>query len=105
MLFLQGVIRTVAMKSRGCSLLAVAAILLMPLDPSAETAAKVYRIGCLDTTPPDLRSANQLAFYEDLRQGAATSRARTWSSSAATRPVSLTGCRRSPGNWLRFDLT
>jgi len=50
-------------------LLALAAgILLMPLDPSAQTSAKVYRIGVLDMTPPDLRSSTQMAFYEELRQ-------------------------------------
>ena len=50
-------------------LLALAAgILLMPLDASAQTSAKVYRIGVLDMTPPDLRSPNQMAFYEELRQ-------------------------------------
>ena len=44
-----------------------AGILLTPLDASAQTLAKVYRIGVLDMTPPDLRSPNQLAFYEELR--------------------------------------
>jgi putative ABC transport system substrate-binding protein len=45
-----------------------AGILLMPLDASAQTSAKVYRIGVLDMTPPDLNSPNQMAFYEELRQ-------------------------------------
>ena len=45
-----------------------AGILLLPLEVSAQTSAKVYRIGCLDTTPPDLRSPNQMAFYEELRK-------------------------------------
>jgi putative ABC transport system substrate-binding protein len=45
-----------------------AGILLLPLDASAQTAAKVYRIGFLDTTPPDLRSPNRMAFYEELRK-------------------------------------
>lgn len=50
-------------------LLALAAgILLLPLDASAQTSAKVYRIGFLDTTPPDLRSPNQMAFYEEMRK-------------------------------------
>ena len=50
-------------------LLALAAgILLLPLDASAQTSAKVYRIGVLDMTPPDLRSPNRMAFYEELRQ-------------------------------------
>jgi hypothetical protein len=42
--------------------------LLMPCDASAQTPAKVYRIGVLDMTPPDLRSPTQMAFYEELRQ-------------------------------------
>jgi len=45
-----------------------AGILLLPLGASAQTVAKVYRIAFLDTTPPDLRSPNQMAFYEELRQ-------------------------------------
>jgi len=50
-------------------LLAIAAgMLLMPLDALAQTSAKVYRIGILDMAPPDLRSPNQMAFYEELRQ-------------------------------------
>ena len=50
-------------------LLAVAAgILLLPLDASAQTSAKVYRIGLLEMTPPDLRSPNRMAFYEELRK-------------------------------------
>ena len=46
----------------------VAGILLMPLDGSAQPSAKVYRIGVLETSPPDLRSPSQMAFYEELRQ-------------------------------------
>jgi putative tryptophan/tyrosine transport system substrate-binding protein len=50
-------------------LLALAAgILLMPLDASAQPSAKVYRIGVLDMTLPDLRSPTQMAFYDELRQ-------------------------------------
>jgi len=50
-------------------LLALAAgIVLMPLDAWAQTSAKVYRIGVLETVPPDLRQPNQMAFYEELRQ-------------------------------------
>jgi putative ABC transport system substrate-binding protein len=45
-----------------------AGILLLPLDASAQTAAKVYRIGFLETTPPDPRSPNRMAFYEELRK-------------------------------------
>ena len=69
MLSLQGVTRSVAM-SRGLRiLLAVAGvILLMPLDASAQAPAKVYRIGVLTMVPPDLRSLDQMAFYEELRQ-------------------------------------
>ena len=69
MLSLQGVTRSVAM-SRGLRiLLAVAGvILLMPLDASAQAPAKVYRIGVLTMAPPDLRSLDQMAFYEELRQ-------------------------------------
>ena len=49
-------------------LLAIAGgIALLPLDASAQTTAKVYRIGVLDMTPPDLRSPSQMAFYEELR--------------------------------------
>ena len=43
-------------------------ILLVPFDAPAQTPAKVYRIGVLDMTPPDLNSPNQMAFYEELRQ-------------------------------------
>jgi len=46
----------------------VAGILLVPLDASAQPSAKVYRIGVLETSPPDLRSPSQVAFYEELRQ-------------------------------------
>jgi hypothetical protein len=62
--------RGVAMKRHlSRILLALAAgILLLPLVASTQTAAKVYRIGFLETTPPDLRSPNQMAFYEVLRQ-------------------------------------
>jgi putative ABC transport system substrate-binding protein len=49
-------------------LVLVAGILLMPLDGSAQTSAKVYRIGVLETSPPDLRSPSQMAFYDELRQ-------------------------------------
>jgi len=58
------------MKSHfSCIALALAAgILLMPLNASAQTPPKVYRIGTLDMTPPDLRSPNQMAFYEELRK-------------------------------------
>jgi putative ABC transport system substrate-binding protein len=62
--------RGVAMKCRGLRiLLAVAcAILQMPLDASGQAPAKVYRIGVLTLAPPDLRSLDQMAFYEELRQ-------------------------------------
>jgi putative ABC transport system substrate-binding protein len=50
-------------------LLALAAgILLPPLGASAQTSAKMYRIGTLDTNPPDLNSPNQKAFYDELRK-------------------------------------
>jgi len=70
MLSLLGVIRGGAMKSHGLRImLAIAAgILLVPLDASAQTAAKVYRIGVLTMAPPDLRSPDQMAFYEELRK-------------------------------------
>ena len=49
-------------------LLAIAGgIALLPLDASAQTTAKVYRMGVLDMTPPDLRSPTQVAFWEELR--------------------------------------
>jgi len=66
----KGFIRGVAMKSlRLRFLLPLAAgFLLMPLDASAQTSAKVYRIGVLNMTPPDLRSPFEMAFYEELRQ-------------------------------------
>src|SRR6266498_3959255 len=66
----KGVIRGVAMKSQVLwILLALAAgIPLLPLDASAQTSAKVYRIGMLDMNPPDLSSPTQMAFYEELRQ-------------------------------------
>ena len=58
------------MKSHGLPILValVAGLLLMPLEASAQTSTKVYRIGVLDMTPPDLRSPTQMAFYEELRQ-------------------------------------
>jgi putative tryptophan/tyrosine transport system substrate-binding protein len=46
----------------------VAGVFLMPLDASAQPSAKIYRIGVLETSPPDLRSPSQMAFYEELRQ-------------------------------------
>jgi putative tryptophan/tyrosine transport system substrate-binding protein len=50
-------------------MLAIAAgILLVPLDASAQMAAKVYRIGVLTMAPPDLRAPDQMAFYEELRK-------------------------------------
>jgi putative ABC transport system substrate-binding protein len=50
-------------------LLAIASgVLLMPLDASAQAAARVYRIGMLDMTSPDLSSPIQMAFYEELRK-------------------------------------
>ena len=66
----KGVIRGVATKSHLSRILLalVAGILLMPLDASAQTSARVYRIGVLDMAPPDLRSPNQMAFYEELRK-------------------------------------
>ena len=42
-------------------------IALLPLDAPAQTTAKVYRIGVLEMTPPDLRSPSQMAFWEELR--------------------------------------
>jgi putative ABC transport system substrate-binding protein len=42
-------------------------VALLPLDASAQTTAKVYRMGVLDTVPPDLRSPSQVAFWEELR--------------------------------------
>ena len=43
-------------------------ILLLLLDASAQTPAKMYRIGVLELTPPDLSSPSQMAFYEELRK-------------------------------------
>ena len=65
----KGVVRGVAMRSRLPRILLaiVAGILLVPLDASAQPSAKVYRIGVLETSPPDLRSP-MVAFYEELRQ-------------------------------------
>jgi putative ABC transport system substrate-binding protein len=70
MLSLQGVIRSGVMKSHGLRIMlaTAAGILLMPLDASAQPSAKVYRIGVLETSPPELRSPSQVAFYEELRQ-------------------------------------
>ena len=49
-------------------LLAIAGgVALLPLDASAQTTAKVYRMGVLDMAPPDLRSPSQVAFWEELR--------------------------------------
>ena len=49
-------------------LVLVLGMFLLPLGALAQTSAKVYRIGVLDMTPPDLRSPTQMAFYEELRQ-------------------------------------
>jgi len=70
MLSLQGIVRRLAMKSSELRiLLAVAgAILLMPLDASAQPAAKVYRIGVLTMAPTDLRAPDWMALYDELRQ-------------------------------------
>jgi putative ABC transport system substrate-binding protein len=46
-------------------LIVIAGIALSPLDAPAQTTAKVYRIGVLSMTSPDLRS--QTAFFEELR--------------------------------------
>ena len=81
-----------------------AGFFLMPVDVLAQTSVKVYRIGVLDMELPDLSSPSQRAFYDELLS-AVTSRARTLPSSAATQPISLIGCRRSPGSWLRCSLT
>jgi putative ABC transport system substrate-binding protein len=69
MLALQGIVRSAAM-SRGLRILlaVTGAILLVPLDASTQAPAKVYRIGVLTMAPPDLRSPDQIAFYEELRQ-------------------------------------
>jgi len=40
---------------------------LLPLNASAQTTAKVFRMGVLDMSPPDLRSPSQVAFWEELR--------------------------------------
>ena len=42
-------------------------IALLPLGAPAQTTAKVYRIGWLDMTSPDLRSPSRVAFDEELR--------------------------------------
>jgi len=50
-------------------LLAFAAgIFLVPLDASAQPAAKVYRIGVLTMAPTDLRAPDWMALYDELRQ-------------------------------------
>ena len=43
-------------------------ILLLPLDASAQAPARVYRIGVLEMTPPDLTSPAQMAFYDEMRE-------------------------------------
>lgn len=48
-------------------LFVIAGIALSPLDAPAQATAKVYRIGVLSMTSPDLRSPNQIAFFEELR--------------------------------------
>jgi putative ABC transport system substrate-binding protein len=48
-------------------LFVIAGIALSPLDAPAQTTAKVHRIGVLSMTSPDLRSPNQMAFFEALR--------------------------------------
>ena len=66
----KGVICDVVMKSHVLRILLTlaAGVLLLALDASAQTAAKVYRIGVLDLNPPDLSSPNTMAFYDELRQ-------------------------------------
>ena len=66
----KGVIRDVVMKSHVLRILLTlaAGVLLLALDASAQTSAKVYRIGMLDMNPPDLSSPTQMAFYDELRQ-------------------------------------
>ena len=39
-----------------------------PLGGNRRTRLRSARIGFLDTTPPDLRSPNRMAFYEELRK-------------------------------------
>jgi putative ABC transport system substrate-binding protein len=57
------------MKTHGLLMPALATgVLLLPFEASAQTSAKVYRIGMLEMTPSDLSSPNQMAFYEELRQ-------------------------------------
>jgi len=56
------------MKSPLILLALVSGVLLLPFDASTQTPAKVYRIGVLDMTPPNLRQPNQMAFYDELRQ-------------------------------------
>jgi putative ABC transport system substrate-binding protein len=70
MQYLRGVAPAGAMKSRGLRILLAlgAGILLLPLDTSAQAPAKVFRVAMLTMTPPDLRSPDQIAFYEELRQ-------------------------------------
>jgi putative ABC transport system substrate-binding protein len=43
-------------------------ILLLPLDASAQAPARMYRIGVLEMTPPDLTSPAQMAFYDEMRE-------------------------------------
>ena len=66
----KGVICDVVMKSHALRILLTlaAGVLLLTLDASAQTSAKVYRIGVLDMNPPDLRSPSAMAFYDELRQ-------------------------------------
>ena len=69
MLFQEGVVGSIAVKRRGFILLAVAACtLLLSLDASTQTAARVYRIGALYTSKqPSTRPPNEVAFFEELR--------------------------------------
>jgi putative ABC transport system substrate-binding protein len=71
MFSLEGVKRIMAVNGRLSRILFALAvgILLPPLEPSAQTPAKVYRIGFLYTsTQPQPPSANDLAFREELRK-------------------------------------
>ena len=52
----------------GVLLIFAAGIFLAPLDASAQTAAKVYRIGVLTMAPTDLGAPDWMALYDELRK-------------------------------------
>jgi hypothetical protein len=77
---------------------------LLPHDALSQTAAKVYRIGVLQTTPADLRSPTSLAFIDELcLRGYVEGRNLVFERRDAAGRVD--SCARLPESWSRFTPT